>query len=370
MTKTKKRQKNEIYEDYWKLTVGNTKFFNKNDTSEKILKLLSERVDNNEVSLLGSNRDRRFYKLQDKVVKISPKSAKEYKNKIVSTRKEINQFIKIGFIEPGITAKHPLVDHFLKAITEFKKRKIFSKIFRTNAKLNCSSTTNKDTRNHIKFLLSTLEEVEILDPKKDIKGLMLCDISKVKKGYLTREELNAYVKKSENIQFKKRKYNQISFLKNFLKKMYSLKVTKNSIQFPSDDDHLFEKFEKINPREKPEYREYRKNLKVEAGGKCMIDGVTEYCIGSHLKPFQYCLDLDLDDEAFDSDNGLYVNRDLDINIDKGKITWTNDGKILFSDNFPKEKIDTYKNSTIPEKYLTPERLKYLEFHRKEIFNVK
>jgi len=368
MTKTKKRRKKENYEDYWKLTVGNTKFFDKNDTSEKILKLLSERVDNNELSLLGSNTDRRFYNLQDKVIKISPKDAKRYEDKIVSTRKEINQFIKIGFIEPGVTVKHPLVDDFLRAKTEFKKRKIFSKIFRTNAKLNCSATKNKDARNHIKFLLSTLEEVEILDPKKDIKGLMLCDISKVKKGYLTREELNDYVKKSDNIQFKKRKYNQISFLKNFLKKMYSLKVTKDTIQIPSDDDHLFEKFEKINPREKPEYREYRKNLKVEAGERCMIDGVTKYCIGSHLKPFKYCLDRGLDDEAFDSDNGLYVNRDLDINIDKGKITWTNEGKILFSDDFPKEKIDTYKNSNIPKKYLTPERLKYLEHHQKYVFN--
>ena len=75
MTKTKKRQKNEQYEDYWRITLGNTNYFETNSQAMKVLKLLSDYVDKKEPTLIGNNKGR-YRNLQDEVLKVSPKPAK------------------------------------------------------------------------------------------------------------------------------------------------------------------------------------------------------------------------------------------------------------------------------------------------------
>ena len=364
MTKTKKRRSEEIREYYWKLSLGNTDYFSRDSQAIRVLKMLSKRVDDKELTLLGNNEGR-YIKLQDEVLKVSPKPAKSIESQRESARKEINQFTKLGFVSNGITEKHPFVDKFINSNSQKRKIKIFSKIVRKNARFNNASTEELDNINHMTFLLNTLEEIGELNIKKDIKGLMICEIENIKKGYLTREELDDWNQKAKEIEIEVRKYNQIGFLKNICKKLITLEVRGDIIRFPEDDKDLFAKDEKINPREKQEYREHRKQLKNEADGKCMVDGVTKYCNWSHIKPFKYCMDNNLEEEALDPDNGLYINRDLDILFNNGEISWNDDGTILFEKNFPEDKRNKLKDDNIKKEFLTPERLKYLNFHRKK-----
>ena len=53
-------------------------------------------------------------------------------------------------------------------------------------------------------------------------------------------------------------------IENICKKLITLEVRGDIIRFPEDDKDLFAKDEKINPREKQEYREHRKQLKIRS----------------------------------------------------------------------------------------------------------
>jgi hypothetical protein len=369
MTKTKKRQKNEQYEDYWRITLGNTNYFETNSQAMKVLKLLSDYVDKKEPTLIGSNKGR-YRNLQDEVLKVSPKPAKSLESQRESARKEINQFTKLGFFKNGLTEKTLFVDEFINSRSIRKRQKLFSRIVIRNARFNNATTEELDQVNQMYFLLSTLEEVGELNLKKDIKGLMISKIDKIEKGYLTREELDKLNLEAEEIEIEGRKYNQIGYLKNVCRKLITLKVRGDIVRFPEDDDDLFGREEKISPRDKPEYRLHRKNLKNEASGKCMVDRKTKYCNWSHIKPFKICMDNDLEEEALDPDNGFYLNRDIDIYFNNGDISWDDDGNIIFSDNLSIDEKNKFENSSMNKEFLFPERLVYLEFHRKEIFNQK
>ena len=100
----------------------------------------------------------------------------------------------------------------------------------------------------------------------------------------------------------------------------------------------------------------------------MVDRATEYCIWSHIKPFDYCIQNELNDETFDPENGFYLNRDLDILFNNGDITWGDDGIIMIADRLNNEKKELIKNSNMNKEFLTTERLIYLDFHRKNVFN--
>lgn len=367
MAKPKKRRKIEIREKYWKLSLGNTNYFESNSQAMKVLKILSNHVDNKNLTLLGNNKGR-YEELQDKVLKVSPKEAKSIDAQRQSARKEINQFTKLGFFRKGLTEKHPDVDLFINSKSIKKKTRIFSKIVRQNARFNNATTKELDNINQMSFFLRTLEETEELNIKKDIKGLMISEIDKIDKGYVTREELDELNKEAEKIDIEDRKYNQIGYLRNICEKLITLEVRGDIIRFPEDDKDLFGKDEKISPRDKPEYREHRKQLKAEAEGKCMVDRATEYCIWSHIKPFDYCIKNKLTEQALDPENGFYINRDLDILFNNGDISWDNSGTIMISNSLNEEKKRLLKNSNMNKEFLTSERLVYLDFHRKNVFN--
>ena len=122
MTKTKKRQKNEQYEDYWRITLGNTNYFETNSQAMKVLKLLSDYVDKKEPTLIGNNKGR-YRNLQDEVLKVSPKPAKSLESQRESARKEINQFTKLGFFKNGLTEKTLFVDEFINSRSIRKRQK-------------------------------------------------------------------------------------------------------------------------------------------------------------------------------------------------------------------------------------------------------
>ena len=122
MIDTKKRRSIEIYEDYWSLTVGHTDYFTRDTTSFKVLSLLNKFVNDNDKAL--KRGDSRYNELQKKILLVSPKNAGTQASEEQSIRKEINQFIKIGFLEPGLVDSHFLTQKFLDASTIKKKQRI------------------------------------------------------------------------------------------------------------------------------------------------------------------------------------------------------------------------------------------------------
>ena len=72
-----------------------------------------------------------------------------------STRKSLNQFVKLGFIQPYIKGYHKLTNQFLKEPNREKKRELFSRIIYENSKFNSAVTTCDDVR-QVNFLIKTL----------------------------------------------------------------------------------------------------------------------------------------------------------------------------------------------------------------------
>jgi putative restriction endonuclease len=387
MSNTKKRNAKEIYEDYWALTVGHTDYFDKDAVSFKILKFLSDRIDKGARSI--QRGDGQFYKLQDQILEISPKSQlSDKKSQIVSIRKEINQFIKIGFIEPHHSGKNSLTNNFLSAGNERKKKRIFSQILLDHSKFKCSTTDSKDQRNHMTFFLRTLEENDKLfltsrtkpleNDRDDIQALMMFDISKSKTGYLNRDELNFYFNKAKKIDFKKRKYNQCSYFKNFLRKMIDLRVINNpenkqtEVYFIEDADSIFGKMDpEFKKRDNYKHRLWVNDLKNEANGKCMVDKISPRVTGSHIKSWKDCRDMNTENQAYDVNNGLLLNKELDDLFDNNLISFENNGSILFTnkeDKLGSEKIDQLKKLKLDIKFLNPKRCEYLKYHRNKMMN--
>lgn len=369
----------QIYEDYWFLTLGHTDMLSLNATSIKVLKVISKFIDERGYRDILTPEEN--YLLQKKVLEVSPKNSRDEKSKLVSTRKEINQFVKLGFVEHQLRKKHPLTDIFIKSFDNkesyTRRQKIFSRIVEANAKFGSSVKKKDDQTNNMNFLLSTLEEVKKINLKEDIKGLMICNISEIKKGFLTRDELNSYNSKAEKIEFNKKKYNQISHFVAICKQMYDLAVVDDHLYFKTDAQEIFDSAElEVPQRDKYKHKIWKNELLEESKlvfngeARCMVDNITnEYLIGSHIIPWHICIKEGNELNAWDKDNGLLLNRNLDAFFDKGKITFLKDGKIKLNKNIKKDLEQSLINYKIKNDFLTEKRKAFLLNHNR-LYNLE
>ena len=86
-------------------------------------------------------------------------------------------------------------------------------------------------------------------------------------------------------------------------------------------------------------------------------------VASHLKPFI----MSNKKEAYDSNNGLLLSRNMDILVDLGYISFTDDGKILLAKELPKDVKSYLKGFSLNKNFLNNKRLSYIRFHRDNIF---
>lgn len=169
MANLKKRRNVEIYENYWKFTAAHlditgTKFNNcLNVVVMFIDKNLSALKENAEQGMDFADSDL-YTNLQQQIVDISGFVGNDA---MLSARKVINQFVKIGFIYPLLIGYHPLVKSFIAETNEAKKTIIFSKIFYEASSLASDVTLDNRKLKHVNFLLKTLDKNGSLD-KKDI----------------------------------------------------------------------------------------------------------------------------------------------------------------------------------------------------------
>jgi putative restriction endonuclease len=362
----KERRDTENYEKYWKITLAFTDI--NGDKFLGTLKIIKEFIDQNRGELQRTESQELYEELQKKVNEFNPMWP-------TSIRKSINQFVKIGFINFSGRGYHQDLEKFLNANTENTRKIIFSKIIYENSNFQSSWTNADSKKGHIKFLIKTLEKIKRLC-REDIIALMRVDITKFQKGFLTRQELDEFIEETEDIDFIDRKYNQLSHFRSILARLDDLSFVNyhphgQCLHFKEYADEQFPdrwKHEGRDPYLQGRYRSLLiQEVKEKCGSvQCMVSANTGNCIASHMKPFSRCTK----DEAYDENNGIYISEEIDYHFDKGRISFNDDGTIIFGKDFPDDQKDNFKDFCINSIFLNERRLKYLDFHRKSVMENK
>ncbi|MDR1517312.1 MAG: HNH endonuclease [Dysgonamonadaceae bacterium] len=361
----------QSYEEYWKLTLEYTDF--NDDKFLTTLQMVVDKVDFlNQSGSYEYNKDD-YQKLQTEILEKVPKTSANIENQLASTRKAINQCVKLGFVNSFLNSYHHLTKAFLQAKTNRKRKTLLSRIVYDNSSFNRSITTESNLH-QLNFLINTLVENGKLS-KTDIIALMIVDIEQVAKGYLTRRELDYYVNDAISNKFIERKYNQVGYLNNILNKLDEICFVNDELYFTEDTKRIFgEEIEVVTKKRNPYlYLLYKNQLKEESfsiyhAEKCMVEKLDyPVLIASHIKPF---IDCDEDIEASDVNNGILLSRNFDSLFDLGYITFANDGKVIVSEQVSQELTKHISKYQLNSHFINPTRLKYMEYHRKNVFEHK
>jgi len=362
------------YEEYWKLTLEYTDF--NDEKFLETLQIIVDRIDtlNHNQNYIYQSTD--YQQLQNDILALVPKTS-SIENQLASTRKAINQCVKLGFVNPKLKSYHKLTKEYLQAKTNRKRKDLFSKIVYSNSKFNSSTTEDKNCGNQINFLIKTLEEVGVLT-KSDVYAMMLIDIATHEKGFADRNDLDYYKQKADEIGFLDRKYNQYDYLINVLGKLDEIDFVKKSkkekdfeLYFTEDAKRIFGENLELEAKKRDPYLHmlYKIKLKQESysvyqAEKCMVERLDyPILIASHIKPFNQSNDF----EAYDVNNGILLSRNFDSLFDLGYITFDTDGKIIVSTQISDEVKTHISEYQFDRNFINPKRLEYLEYHRNNVF---
>lgn len=347
------------YEDYWKLALGYTDI---NDRPFRdTLKIIVDYIDAKGVTDYSPQI---YKKLQEEVNEAFPKN-------MASTRKDINLFVKLGFVESYLNGYHINTKEFLNAKSNRKRKTVFSKIVYDNSSFN-RSVTNESNLHQLNFLINTLVENGKLS-KSEIIALMLVDIGNIKKGFLDKNELEHYLKIAIESEFIERKYNQIGYLNNILNKLDEIVFVRDELYFSEDARRIFgEDLEQESKKRNPYlHLLYKRELYEESSEKyqnertCYFEKrIYPVVIASHIKPF---IESE-ENEAYDPNNGLLLSPTIDSLFDGRKekppyLSFNDDGTIIFSERLNEKVKEFWKNYKLEEDILNEKRKEYLAYHR-------
>ena len=344
----------QVYEDYWSITNAFTDY-----NGSKFLDTLRICIDFIDEFQEEEYSEIKYTRLQEKI-------EERLNINLISVRKAINQLVKLGFINPFLTSYFEDSILYIKATTNKKRQSLLSKIVYSNSSLN-RSVKNESSSHQINFLIKTLIENSPLS-KEDIIALMLVDIDSVRKGYLSREEINDYLVEANASDFIGRKYNQADHFINLIKKLDELVFVNNYLYFEEDAKNIFGSDIVTKPTKQRDmylHRLYKNQLKEESnelfgGVKCMLEKLSyPVLIASHIKPFI----LSSDKEAYDPNNGLLLSRTIDSLFDLKYISFYDNGTIMFTDKVADDVVEFWKDYKLDNILLNDERKKYLEYHR-------
>ena len=355
MSNTKKARENQIYENYWSLTLEYTDFREEkfNITLDLIVKYIDE--------YNGNISSEIYQKLQNELNKITPK------NDMASIRKAINQFLKLGFINNCMKSYHRKTKDFLNEKDISRKKRIYSEILYDNASFSRSFGNSTDTK-ELKFLIKTLEHCGSIT-KDNLLALMYQNIHDYSKGYVTLDELEVITNEIIGNKSFERKYNQVSYLyglcKNVLSGIYINQLGNITLDKDEDIEDFMKKGRDAYKQRLYKYDLYRECISINNKVICYIENISyPVLIASHIKPYRYCDK----EEKFDVDNGLLLSKNIDHLFDQGWISFNDDGSILYAEKLDenlKKKSETY---FLDKKYLSTKRLNYLKYHRENIFD--
>ena len=363
MIKTKKRRDIEIYEDYCSLTLEYTDFHGK-----KFLNLLKVVVNDINQRNKQPITTKEYDSLQKKILSVNPKLGGDPD---ASTRKSINQLVKLRFVNAGLRNYHRLSNEYLRAPTRAYRNKLFSVIVGEAANF-AANKSNHDGRRHVDFITSTLMRVGSLN-KKQIIGLMTVDPLDHKSGFINLEELNLASEKASKNDFFERKYNQVSYLCNVLNKLEDLTFHDSQLYFEKDarqifqqeyDNKLIDRNGWLDKQSKGIIEEENKE-KTGSKMRCMVTNI-DYptLISSHIKPSRKC-NLD---EKYDHKNLLLLCDEVNGPFDRGDISFVNEGNILFADNTSADFREKFNSKKLNKIFIDEKRGLYLEWNRNNWFN--
>ncbi len=362
---SKRAKENQQYDSYWKLTVEYSDIHGA--IFSNVLKLIIKFIDDNKLEQSICTPDKNK-KLQEIIYKINPKED------MGSVRKSINQFIKLGFINPGYKGYHPLTKKFLSCSDEKERELLFTQIFYESGSLNSSYTNDCSDRKEVNFLLKTLAYNGQLT-KNDLMGLMVTDVSKYKRGYLLPEELEMQYQYALSINFDENKYNQIEYLIGFLKYMPELSYENGVLEF-EDRKSVIAGNDVIDVKRDPILMRIYKKLLFEESMQVYSRLICYAChlpwkglVASHIKPLATCIKQQKMQEAYDRNNGLLLSPNIDAYFDKFDVTFADDGSIIIGKGVPREIKEVIKDYRLDNHVLNEERKKYLQYHR-NVFDTK
>lgn len=355
MFNTKKARQNQIYENYWSLTLEYTDF--RDYKFNKTLDLIVKYID----YYHGNITSEIYQNLQENLNQITPK------NDMASIRKAINQFLKLGFIDNHMKSYHKKTKDFLNEKDISRKKRIYSEILYDNASFSRSFSKPTDTK-ELNFLIKTLEYCGSIT-KDNLLALMYQDINHYPEGYVTLDELQVITNEIiENNSFE-RKYNQVSYLYGLCKNVLSGVYINQFGNITLDKDEQIEEFIKKGrdayKQRLYKYDLYRESTTINNRVVCYIEDISyPVLIASHIKPYRYCKE----EEKFDVDNGLLLSKNIDQLFDQGWISFNNDGSILYAEKLDEKLKNRLKKYFLDSRYLSKKRLSYLKYHRENIFD--
>lgn len=355
MAKTKTPKSNQQYENYWKLTVEYTDIFD--FRFNNVLKIIVDYIDRNQLDQ-NEIMSSQYSELQSIIGSVY------HKADAASTRKSINQFLKLGFINNRCMGYHFLTKPFLNETDRDIKASYFSRIIYDNASFD-RSVSKFSSANEYNFLLKTLEECVILT-KEELAGIMLVDVASNSKGYLSRSEIESQNRLADTIGFQERKYNQLNYIFNFCQYLSGVSFGNNRI---SIDPTLITQEEKATTRDPYLQRVYKEGLIQEsflAGlhRKCFVEKLAyPVLIASHIKPYRDCNV----NEQFDFENGLLLSKNFDSLFDLGYITFDRNGQVLCSKQLERDVVRHVSTYNLDAVFINSKREEYMEYHRNHVF---
>ena len=346
---------NQMYENYWSLTLEYTDF--NGEGFNKTLELIVKYID----KYNGQMSSEIYKDLQEKLNKITPK------NDMASIRKAINQFLKLGFIYNGMKKYHRKTKEFLSEKDISRKKRIYSEILYDNASFSRSFVNSTDTK-ELKFLIKTLEYCGSIT-KKNLLALMYQNINDYPKGYVTLDELKVITNENIKKNASKRKYNQRDYLyglrKNILSGIYINQSGNITLDKEEDIEDFIKKGRDPYKQRLYKYDLYRECVSINNKVICYIENISyPVLIASHIKPYRCCDE----EEKFDVDNGLLLSKNIDHLFDQGWISFNDDGSILYAEKLDEKLKNKLKNYFLDKKYLSLKRISYLKYHREKIFD--
>ena len=382
MIRKSKQFKNakQNYEDYLGFTAEYTNWSGKKFLNT--LKVVIEDIDTRGKKKI--NKEKNIYDpikkkylseyeaLVRKVLVLNPKKDDGPKSDpTISTRKSINQLIKLGFVKSGLSSYHRLAKEYIQTSVNKNRQVIFTKIVHQDASLS-SSVTKDDKRKHVNFLIETLIRVEDFN-KNDLIAFFTVDPLEYEDGYISQSELRKIKTPEKFIKFFENKYNQVNHFCSVLANMGDLQWHNDIIGFKEDIRRKYQKEIDNKDRKRSSFqdsktKEYLEEKNKEITGstkKCMVKNI-EYptLISSHIKRSERCDH----DEKYDPSNVVLVSPEIDGLLDKGDISFNDDGIIIFANNITKILQDKLKNLKLNKNFLTQERRFYLKWNRENWFN--
>ena len=341
------------YENYWKLTNAFTNY-----NGSKFITTLTICI-----YFIDEFKDEEY--CEEKYSRLQERIESSLDINLISIRKAINQLVKMGFVNSYLISYHNLSKNYIEARTNKKRQILLSKIVYSNSSFN-RAVNNTSNLKQINFLVQTLIEKGKLS-KEEIIALMLVDIEAYNSDFISKEDLQNYVLQANQSGFIERKYNQVGYLYNLLKKLEDLVFVQDDLYFKEDAEQIFgTDLKEIRKKRDPYlHRLYKNELQDEAielygNSKCMLEKLSyPVLIASHIKPFIKSDEI----EAYDPNNGLLLSRTIDSLFDLKYITFSDEGNMMFSSRISDDVKEFWKDYKLEENILNNERKHYLAYHR-------